>query len=104
LLDALYGADEVFAQFVDDARSDASRRFVDLYTCCAGTLERSRALAAAVRGESTLVLDDDGAEDVGAAALEHPVVFKRVPRLHEELPSAYFSPVLEAAGFAPPRR
>jgi hypothetical protein len=44
LLDALYGADEVFARWVGDAGFDASRRLVDLYTCCGGTLERSRRL------------------------------------------------------------
>ena len=47
LLDALYGADEVFASWAREAMDGLgrSRRFVDLYTCCGGTLERSRTLA-----------------------------------------------------------
>jgi hypothetical protein len=100
LLDALYGADEVFASWVRGAvaRFDASRRFVDLYTCCGGTLERSRALAALASGP--LVLDDDGDAEVDPASLELPVVFKRVPRAHGELPSAYVGAIFRAAGFA----
>ncbi|HEY3821509.1 MAG TPA: hypothetical protein VGL81_30285 [Polyangiaceae bacterium] len=99
LLDALYGADDVFERWVGDALVDASRRFVDLYTCCGGTLERSRGLAA--RFASPWTLDDDGESDLSAVALEEPLVFKRVPRAHGELPAAYLRPVLETAGFAP---
>lgn len=105
LLDALYGADEVFARWVGDARFDAARRFVDLYTCCGGTLERSRALAALVHDAGPRILDDDSSDpELSGAALEHPFVFKRVPRPHAELPEAYLRPVLEAAGFAPRTR
>jgi len=101
LLDALYGADEVFAGWVRDARLDAPRRFVDLYTCCAGTLERSRALAALAHEAGPLVLDDDSAEsEVTGAGLQRDFVFQRVPQPHAELPEAYLRPVLEAAGFA----
>jgi len=102
LLDALYGADEVFARWVVDGRFDASRRFVDLYTCCAGTLERSRVLAAlALEASPRSSLDDDGDADLGTAELARPFVFKRVPLPHGELPAAYVRPLLETAGFAP---
>jgi hypothetical protein len=102
LLDALYGADEVFARWVGDAGFDASRRLVDLYTCCGGTLERSRAFAALAHDASPLVVfDDDGDSELNGAALKRPFVFKRVPRPHGELPQAYFAAVVDAAGFAP---
>jgi hypothetical protein len=98
LLDALYGADDVFRSWVADGR-----RFVDLYTCCGGTLERSRALSGqAGRGEA--VFDDDGDSDLDSGALSHLVVFKRVPAAHSDLPRAYARVVLENAGFAPIRR
>ncbi len=103
LLDALYGADEVFTRWVADARFDASRRLVDLYTCCGGTLERSRALAGLARETATAeVFDDDGGDsEPTSAALALPLVFERVPRPHGDLPAAYLRPILEAAGFAP---
>jgi hypothetical protein len=105
LLDALYGADEVFARWVGDAGFDAARRFVDLYTCCGGTLERSRALAALAHDAGPPVTDDDRADaEPSGAALQSRLVFARVPRLHAELPEAYLRPVLEAAGFAPRMR
>jgi hypothetical protein len=102
LLDALYGADDVFARWVAEAQFDASRRFVDLYTCCGGTLERSRTLAALAEDVSPgLVEDDDGDGELRARTLARPLAFKRVPRLHTELPGAYFRAVVGAAGFAP---
>jgi hypothetical protein len=112
LLDALYGAQEAFARWVRDAAAgfasstpEASRlRWVDLYTCCAGTAEPSKALAhtlapslAAAGGEVTL---DDGTGDLEAPTLDRSVVFKRVPRPHAELPRTYLRAVVEAAGFA----
>ena len=112
LLDALYGGEDVFAGWIDarlqrfDARAGDHVRFVDLYTCCGGTTARSRALARraggalAAAGLANALYDDDGEGDVDAAALEHPAVFKRVPRDHSALPAAYVRPVLEAAGFA----
>ena len=105
LLDAYYGADDVFRAWALDAveRFDGSRRFVDLYTVGGGTLERSRAMAslvlAAQGGEST-VADDDGEEDLDEASLAFPVVLKRVPREHLELPRTYVRALVEAAGFA----
>ena len=105
LLDALYGADEVFARWLGDAGFDAPRRFVDLYTCCGGTLEHSRTLAALAHDAGRPILDDDSATaEPTAATLERPLVFERVLRAHGELPEAYFRPVIEAAGFAPRMR
>jgi hypothetical protein len=114
LLDALYGADDVFSSWTRDATRDAerdtsngldpSRRLVDLYTCCGGTLERSRTLAVMADrtrrevGESP-VFDDDSDADLDAADLRHPLVFKRVEGPHGTLPQTYFRAILEGAGF-----
>jgi hypothetical protein len=97
LLDALYGADEVFASWLRDAVDTAgpSRRFVDIYTCCGGTVERSRALAHLAALDSRLE-DDDGDSELDPAALSHAFVFKRVPRAHGTLPQAYLGAVFEA--------
>jgi hypothetical protein len=112
LLDALYGADTVFAHWMKsqilrfDPRASDGLRFVDLYTCCGGTTDGSRALALATRaalaevGLAAALYDDDGNDEVNTAALAHPVVFKRVPRAHTDLPRAYLREVVEAAGFA----
>jgi hypothetical protein len=103
LLDGLYGADPVFDAWVGDAveHLDATQRFVDLYTCCGGTLERSRALAGRARAlsgpSSQEIFDDDGDFELDRSTLTRPVVFKRVPRAHGALPEAYLRPVLEAA-------
>jgi hypothetical protein len=112
LLDALYGADELFARWI---RSQAARfdqrvsdplRFVDLYTCCGGTAEPSRALAQrvdeslSVAGVSGVFSDDDVESPVDDRALAHGVVFKRVPGPHGDLPRAQLRELLRAAGFA----
>jgi hypothetical protein len=117
LLDAYYGADEVFREWIDDAVGAGRRpieaprptlRFVDLYTDAAGTAARSRDLAAHARAAAgsyrDLVYDDDGSTELATSALARPVVFKRVPRVHAELPRAYLRPLVEAAGFSRPRR
>lgn len=108
LLDSYYGADEVFRGWAIDAvdRFDGTRRFVDLYTCCGGTLERSRAMASLLRsrpGGESIVHDDDGGGGVelDRAALAFPVVFARVPEPHEDLPRARFRALVEASGIAP---
>jgi len=107
LLDALYGAEGVFGSWLTDAlEGDGTRRFVDLYTCCGGTLERSRSLAgrtSEVWPPSTVFDSDDDARAV-THELTHPVVLARVADLHVDLPRAYFRPILEAAGFARLRR
>jgi hypothetical protein len=112
LLDALYGADDVFLRWVRtqrerfDPRVNDGLRFVDLYTCCGGTAEASRALAGSATASlrsaglgATVALDDsEGALD--EALLTHPVVFKRVSGPHGELPRVYLRELIEAAGFA----
>jgi hypothetical protein len=112
LLDALYGADDVFADWIKarsarfDPRVEGGVRFVDLYTCCGGTVAGSRALAR-IAGDTLAAArlggafyDDDGDRDVDTDALAHSIVFKRVPREHAAMPGAYVRPLLEAAGFA----
>jgi hypothetical protein len=111
LLDSLYGADEVFTGWIAgetlrfDPRVDDSVRFVDLYTCCGGTVDRSRSMAQVARdalgeaGLADLLFDDDGEDDLAEEDLAHPLVFKRVPRDHSELPRAYVRALVESAGF-----
>jgi hypothetical protein len=111
LLDALYGEHDIFEHWVeDDAAGFAPgtaprRRWVDLYTCCAGTANASKEMARAVEprlasiGASREL--DDGAGDLDPAALQKAVVFKRVPRSHQELPRTYARDIVGAAGFAP---
>jgi hypothetical protein len=111
LLDALYGARDVFEDWILEGIRRAGsgrRRFVDLYTCCGGTEIASRALAAsatrALHGErSRALFDDDVGEELAPQALMHDLVFARVPRTHEELPRAYTEAIVAAAGFAPTR-
>lgn len=103
LLDAYYGADEVFRGWARDAVDDfdGTRRFVDLYTCCGGTLERSRALAEELRrrdGARFAVVDDDGPDFTGEFAA--PVVLARVPEEHGDLPFVRFGSLLRGAGMA----
>jgi hypothetical protein len=111
LLDALYGGEDTFSRWVADGIAAfeprvAPRRFVDLYTCCGGTADRSRtmqevaAAAATAAGWRAAVYGSDADEDVGAIALAHAFVFQRVPREHSALPAAYMSALLEASGFA----
>jgi hypothetical protein len=105
LLDALYGADDIFAEWLDSASlgDDPQLRFVDLYTSGGGTAARSRAFAARARNRAfeDLIRDDDksGAE-LTDDDLARPIVFKRVPLEHSELPSAYVGQLARAAGFA----
>jgi hypothetical protein len=112
LLDALYGADDVFLRWIQsqaprfDPRVNDPLRFVDLYTCCGGTTEGSRALAERARtslslaGVTGALSDDDVEAPVEAGALAHGVVFKRVPGPHGGLPRAYLGELVQAAGFA----
>jgi hypothetical protein len=112
LLDALYGGENVFLRWMRseivrfDTRAIDGLRFVDFYTCCGGTAERSRTLARGTRdalteaGLAGSLDDDDGNDEIEAVVLAHPVVFKRVPRPHSDLPRAYLRTLVEAAGFA----
>lgn len=104
MLDALYGAESVVGEWLRYAVDRT--RFVNLYTCCGGTLERSRAMARFARatmsaaGLGDAVYDDDGEDDLDDAALSHPIVFKRVPIAHRDLPRAYVRSLIAAAGFS----
>jgi hypothetical protein len=107
LLDALYGADDIFTEWLDDASlgDDPRLRFVDLYTSGGGTAARSRAFAARAhlqaRGFEDLVRDDDTSwTELTDDDLAPPIVFKRVPVDHSELPRAYVGQLARAAGFA----
>jgi pimeloyl-ACP methyl ester carboxylesterase len=112
LLDALYGGQDLFLQWIADepARFDpriaARRRFVDLYTCCGGTLAASRAMMDGIRDVlepldlAARVADDDSASDLAPGALGGAVVFKRVPSAHADVPRLYVRALLEAAGFS----
>jgi hypothetical protein len=112
MLDALYGGQDIFARWIaDDAPRFDSQvsdglRFVDLYTCCAGTLGSSRSMARRARdilgsaGLAQGVREDDSGSDLDEKDLGAPVLFKRVERAHAELPRAYARALLEAAGFA----
>ena len=112
LLDALYGADEVFLRWMRsqarrfDPRVSDPLRLVDLYTCCGGTADRSRALAQqasesfSLAGVSGVFWDDDAETPASPDALAHGVVFKRVPGPHGDLPRTYMRELVHAAGFA----
>jgi len=112
LLDALYGAEDSFSRWFGgqlrrfDGEVAEPLRFVDLYTCCGGTTERSRAMARFVAnalshdGLSRSLYDDDGPGEPDVDALAHPVVIKRVAAAHGDLPRVYVRPLLAAAGFA----
>jgi len=112
LLDGLYGADDEFFRWVEsqaprfDPRVNDPLRLVDLYTCCGGTAEASRALAQRVRGTfaggglSGALSDDDVEAPVEASTLAHGVVFQRVPGPHGDLPRTYFRELVQASGFA----
>ena len=112
LLDALYGGEDDFSRWILDAidafdpRIAGPRRFVDLYTCCGGTLDHSRvvegtaAAAVAAAGWRGALYANDADDDLDSRALAHAIVFKRVPRAHSELPRVYVRTLLEAAGFA----
>ena len=107
LLDAFYGADEVFGRWLDDALSGEapSRRFVDLYTCCGGTLARSRAMGEIARtrawGEELVRNDDDDrGGELDSRDLDRAITFKRVGAPHGALPRRYMRAVLESSGFS----
>ncbi len=112
MLDALYGGHDVFARWIAndalrfDSRISAGLRFVDLYTCCGGTVESSRSMAGRVRGIlgnaglAESVRDDDGDSDLDGRDLTASALFKRVRESHADLPRTYVRVLLESAGFA----
>ncbi|HEY1691852.1 MAG TPA: hypothetical protein VGG39_06805 [Polyangiaceae bacterium] len=100
LLDALYGADAIFDAYATDAAhaadadataSGPKRRFVDFYTCCGGTEERSRALAARIDGSSKPYAPY---ADVGGVAIEP------VEEAHADVPSLRFGAAIAATPIA----
>jgi len=111
LLDALYGADDVF-----DSAVRGGVRLLDLYTCCGGTDGHSRALAAALAGpgpagaaaragtggagDRSAVIDDGDAE-LDPTTLTHTVFFKRVPAAHALLPKLYARAIFRVLGSGP---
>jgi hypothetical protein len=113
LLDALYAGVEIFTRWVTDdiARFDprvrSPLRFVDLYTCCAGTARLSRVaadtLTTALRGADLegALFDGDATRD--PLALTDPkrtVVFVRTDLAHSDLPRMAMGALLRSAGFA----
>jgi len=121
LLDALYGAQDVFLRWMGDSADEdslaESRRFVDIYTCCSGTAEASRAMAERTRRASSAVtflapplgdqvafpaaaLIDESDRELDATALAHRWLFKRVARPHDALPREFVTIIARSAGFA----
>ncbi len=105
LLDALYGADDVFGSAVRGGVA-----LLDLYTCCGGTDGHSRALAAALAATRDAgaqgadgAMIDDGEADLDPTTLTHTVFFKRVPASHARLPQLYARAVFHALGEGPRR-
>lgn len=90
LLDALYGAEDVFASAVR-----GGVRLLDLYTCCGGTDGHSRALAAALAASGSDASIDDGDAELDPTTVTHTVFFKRVPAPHALLPQLYARVVFE---------
>lgn len=95
LLDALYGADGAFGSAVR-----GGVQLVDLYTCCGGTSDRSRALAADLvtmqkEGDGVDAVVDDSSVDLDPTTLTHTVFFKRVPAPHAMLPKLYARAIFE---------
>jgi pimeloyl-ACP methyl ester carboxylesterase len=103
LLDALYGADDVFSSWLTDPTPGPGdpRRFVDLYTCCGLPFERSHAMARVLGATSAVPVNVNDDEDVATLppALTHPVVFALVAPPHEQVPRSYFRTIIESAGF-----
>jgi hypothetical protein len=105
LLDALYGGDDSFLRWLSseaarfDARSSGSLRFVDLYTCCGGTADRSRAMAE--RSRDVLARAGLSRAFSDAGITDGAVVFKEVTEPHGDLPRTYLRDLVLAAGFAP---
>jgi hypothetical protein len=98
LLDALYGADDVFGSAVR-----GGVRLLDLYTCCGGTDGHSRALAAALAltHRASAIAIDDGEGDLDPTTLTHTVFFKRVPAPHALLPQLYARVIFSVLGSGP---
>jgi hypothetical protein len=123
LLDALYGAQDVFLRWMRDGLEEdteslagPSRRFVDIFTCCAGTAEASRIMAkeaSRASSDATLLAPtaddaiadalptilDESDRELDTAGLARRWLFKRVPDPHEALPRMYFAIIAQSVGF-----
>jgi hypothetical protein len=104
LLDALYGGDASFFRWFEseitrfDPLTSDSLRLVDLYTCCGGTADRSRALAR--RTQQALAAAGLSRSFSESALTGGAVVFKEVTQPHGDLPRTYLRALVLAAGFA----
>lgn len=111
LLDSLYGELPAFAEWIEqnaerfDRARDDSLRFADVYTCCGGTADNTRALASiAKRVLGERMVDDATTGDPNDEALAAPVLFKQVDLAHVEVTKRWVRTIAEHAGFAPLRR
>jgi hypothetical protein len=108
LLDVLYSQADTFASWEDRqalaASADMSRRrFVVIYTCCAGTFDESRALqtrslpAAATEGDPPdhpIRAVDHVADELPAVDLGAPILFAESDVDHSALPLVYVPQLL----------
>jgi hypothetical protein len=109
LLDSLYSELPAFAQWITtnaprfDRTRDDTLRFVDAYTCCAGTADNTRVLASIVASsiDAKHVFDDPTPADAPRDDLDAPIVFKLVDRVHGDVPKEWIRTVAEHAGFTP---
>jgi hypothetical protein len=112
LLDSLYGEIGVFNDWIatsparfDPLRDDALR-WVNVYTCCGGTSDNSRAMAGGVwnalvaAGRDDAVYQDDTTATIAPLDLARPIVFKLTDLPHADVPKNWFRPLVEASGFA----
>ena len=106
LLDSLYGSEDAYDAFVEDALAQsrlgpgaAQARFVSIYTDTGGTAANNRAMAAraaawlAAANASALMLDDDSLDAPlpAAAVAGTPVIFKRSNLTHDDTCRHYFA-------------
>ncbi len=108
LLDSLYGNTGDFDAWVDsddDRPAFATRPFTmrmsDVYTCCAGTLANSQAMAGRAKSwfdDGSVVLDDRSGRTLGGADYAHGLVFKRSGLGHDDVPRYYFGQLLATSG------
>ena len=113
LLDALYGASNAFVTWMSDdverfdPRLPRALRFVDLYTCCGGTMEPSRGLTRTMRDvlgraglADAMAVDEEGTF-LRQTAFRSPVIFGKVAESHSDVPRTYFRDLLRASALSP---
>lgn len=97
LLDALYAAPAIFAQWVSKSPESRRRKVVSLYTAKGRTYQFSQLLARYAReqlGEDAVALDP--AEPIGDSIRTHQVVIARSPVGHGSVPARHMAEVLGA--------